>query len=466
MGDVLFAQTNYAGALTNYRTVLEGFTNFPAVTRSLAGQALYQSLRASLALTNLPDASAALEQILKQYPTNDLAASSALLYGQSLAEAATNHLQAAAAREVFERFEQQFPGSPLRSQAAFAVARTCELEANWPAAIAGYQDWLRNFPADDLLPQVDYTLARANFQAGNETNAFSRFTNFVAQFPTHELAPLAQYWVADHFFRLGGTNYMEAERNYKILYQNTNWQTLAFVGTNLAYQARLMAGRAAMGLSSYSDAIEHFTSMTSDTNCPPDLNAQALFAYGSALMLQDSPDPTNHPLANFQLAINVFNQLCQLYPTNESGVLAWSEIGDCDLQLTNYDGATNAYAHVFNSPYANLSARCRVRISFGLALEKKAALASGNDSDRLLQAALDQYLDVFDSSVGTDLRDGEVADPFWVKKAGLQALPLMETLGLADAERLNAFFDHLERLFPQLKNSLERKRTAMLSAKS
>ena len=457
MGDVLFAQTNYAGALENYRAVLDDFTNFPAVTRSLGGQALYQSLRASLALTNLTGASDALERILKQYPTNNLAASSALLYGQSLAEAATNHLQAAAAREVFEKFEQQFPGSPLRPQAAFAVARTYDLETNWPAAIAGYQDWLKNFPTNDLQPQVNYTLAGANYQAGNETNAFGLFTNFVAQFPTNELAPLAQYWVADHYFRLGGTNYMEAERNYKMLYQNTNWQ-----GSPLIYQARLMAGRAAMGLPSYNDAIDHFTSLTSDTNCPPDLNAQALFAYGSALMSMDSTD-TNNPLANFQLATNVFNQICQLYPTNELNAQAWIEIGDCDLQLGAFDAATNAYAQVFgpNAP-ATISARSRAQIGFGIALEKKAA-AAGGDPTALLQLALDNYLDVFYSRVGKNLRDGEVADPFWVKKAGLQALPLVESLRVDDPP---TFFNHLEGLFPELKDSLEKKRAVLPSAKN
>ena len=35
MGDALFAQTNFAGALENYRAVLDDFTNFPAVAASL-----------------------------------------------------------------------------------------------------------------------------------------------------------------------------------------------------------------------------------------------------------------------------------------------------------------------------------------------------------------------------------------------------------------------------------------------
>jgi hypothetical protein len=34
----------------------------------------------------------------------------------------------------------------------------------------------------------------------------------------------------------------------------------------------------------------------------------------------------------------------------------------------------------------------------------------------------------------------------------------MEVLGMADAEKLEKFFDRLERLFPQLKDSLEKKK--------
>ena len=162
--------------------------------------------------------------------------------------------------------------------------RRCDRRWNWPSRTRANRsktgrrpskntnNWLKDFPTNALRPQADYALARANYQAGNETNAFVLFTNFVAQFPTNELAPLAQWWVADHYFRLGGTNYVDAERNYQMLYQNTNWQGSPLVYTNLAYQARLMAGRAAMGRQGYKDAIDHFTSLTSDTNCPLDLN--------------------------------------------------------------------------------------------------------------------------------------------------------------------------------------------------
>ena len=454
MGDVWFAQKNYTNALDNYRRVVDDFAGFPAVTQTLGGRALYQMLRASLEMQDLAGANSALARILKLYPASDLADSGLLLVGEGLADAR----QPAAARALFQKFEDRFPNSPLRPQVELAIARSYEQEQNWPAAIGQYEGLRANFPTNLVRPRADYALAWANFQAGNETNAFQLFTNFVGQFPTHELAPLAQLWVADHYFRLGGTNYMDAERNYKMLYQNTNWQASPLVYTNLAYQARMMAGRAAMGLPSYRDAIDHFTSLTSDTNCPEAWNVQALFEYGNVLMLEDSPD-TNNPLANFQLATNVFSQICERYPTNELNAQAWIAIGKCDLQLTNYDGATNAYAQAFNSPYTDISARSQAQIGLGITLEKKADLTTGDDQARLRQQALDSYLDVF---YATNRRDGEMADPFWVKKAGLQALPLVEALGVGDPDK---FFTHLEELFPQLKDSLEKRKAVMLSAK-
>jgi TolA-binding protein len=459
MGDALLALTNYAGALENYSAVIDDFTNFPAVGRSLGDWALYQSLRASLELKDVAGASNAMARIMKLSPAGDLNGASLLLVGEGLADSR----QPAAARTLYEGFVDQFPTNGLRPQVELAIARTYEQEQNWPAAIGQYESWRNDFPTNARLRwQADYALAQANFQAGNEANALTLFTNFVVQFSTNGLAPLAQWWVADHYFRLGGTNYVDAERDYQMLYQNTNWQGLPLVYTNLAYQARMMAGRAAMGREGYKDAIDHFTTLTSDTNCPVDLNAQALFAYGGALMLWDSPD-TNNPLANFQLATNVFNQICQLYPTNELNAQAWIEIGDCDLQLGTFDAATNAYAQVFspNAP-ATISARSRAQIGFGIALEKKAA-AAGGDQTTLLQLALNNYLDVFYSRVGKNLRDGEEADPFWVKKAGLQALPLVESLGVDDPP---TFFNHLEGLFPELRDSLEKKRAVLPSAKN
>jgi TolA-binding protein len=443
VGDALFAQKDFPGALENYRRVLDDFGDLPAVSQTLGDRALYQSLRAQMELKDWDAASNTLARIVKNYPAGDWADSGALLFGEGLADAQ----QPPVARGLFQKFEEQSTNSPLLPQIELAIARTYEQEADWTNAIARYAGWLKSFPANALQPQAVYSLARANFQAGNETDAFSLFTNFVAQFPTNELAPVAQWWVADHYFRAPEPDhFVNAERNYKFIFQNTNWQN-----SPLIYQAQMMAGRAAVGRLGYSDAIGYFTALVADTNCPPELDVQARFAWGSALMRSDSTD-TNNPLLNFQSATNVFGRICQLYPTNEWGALALGELADCYLQLTNYDAATNAYAQVFNSPVAGISARSQAQIGFGIALEKMAALAAATNQTALFQLALQNYSDVLYEN---NLREAEQPDPFWRKKAGLQAANLAEML--ANYEVATNVYAHLEELFPQARDSFEKK---------
>jgi TolA-binding protein len=459
-GDAMFALANYAGALENYRAVLDDFTNFPIVGQTLGGAALFQRLRTDLKLGHLADAEAAMQKLLRDFPASEFADNGQLLLG----EAFSGFDLPEKAREVFQGFVRQFPGSPLAPQAELAAARTYEREQDWPAAITNYDAWLKKHPTNDLLPQVQYSLGLANYHAGRETNAFQIFTAFVTRFPTNDLAPLAQWWVADHFFRLGGTNLVAAEQNYENIFQNTNpaWKN----STNLFYSAQLMASRAAVGRQDFPDAANYLTqllaNLLADTNSSPELKTQARFAYGDVLMQLDSLD-TNHPFANFELATNVFTQICLANPTNESGALAWGELAKCQLQLLNYAAATNAFAQAFNSPYADVSARSEAKTGFGLALEKIAATLTGTNRIAALRLARDSYLDVFDTWTGKGLRNGEAADPFWVKKAGLLALPLGEALGLGDPDK---FIDRMEELFPQLKDSLEKKRAALAAVKN
>ncbi len=441
LADAQFKNNDFAGARSNYLAVLDEFTNFPAVGRALDEQALYQSLRASLALNDLPGASTVLERILKRYPKGELTDNAILLAGEGVADCG----RPAVARALFQQFASQFPDSELRPQAELAVARSYEQEQDWTNAIHQYENWQQLFPTNALRPQVEYALALANFQAGNETNAFLLSTNFIARFPTNEFAPLAQWWVADHFFRAG--DYANAERNYKSVFQNTNWQ-----GSPLAWQAQMMAGRAVVARTDYAGAIrDYFTKLEEDTNCPIDLRVQATFAHGDALMRWESPD-TNNPLANFQAATNVFGQIYQLYPTNEWGALALFYIGECDVQLGNYDGAVSTFTQVLDSPAADVAARSQAQIGIGIALEAKAAQSEDPERMELMHTALGNYTDVLYEK---NLRDGEQADSFWRKKAGLQAASLAESL--ADFQVATNVYLRLEGLFPQARDSFQKK---------
>lgn len=447
MGDVLFEQKDFKGARQNYDAVLQ-LTNFPAVENVLAGRALYQAMRASVELKDLVGASRALSQLINGYPRSDSLQSAELLYGESLAD-----LQKPSdARVTYQTFESQWP-TALRPQVEFAIARTYELETNWPAAITAYENWLGNFPTNDLWPRAAYSLAWANFRAGDETNAFQLFTNFVSRFPDEtNLAAQAQWWIADHFYRAG--DFVDAEKNYELVYQN-------FLTNDLAYPARLMAGYAAVARQDYNGAIrDYFSKLEEDTNCPPDLRVQATFAHGDALMHAE-PENTNSPLANFQRATKVFGWIVQANPTNAAAARAWIQIGDCNLQSGNLDDATNAYMQAAGSTAASISVKDQARIGIGLVLEKKAELLSGDDKAAMLRSALNNYLDVFDTAINPP--PNEMADPFWVKKAGLQALSLIQTLNVAPP---GGFIDEMEIVLPQLKESLEKKRTELSQPKS
>jgi TolA-binding protein len=443
MGDAQFAQKDFAGAQTNYQAVLTDFSALPKVAGALGDRALYQILRVRLELQDAPGADAAMRELLDKYSSAEPADSSLLLAGEGFSDFGSP----AKAREVYQQFEAKHPASPLRPQVAFAVARTFERELNWPAAVTNYTKWLTDFPTNELRlrSQVEYARNWAVFQTGDETNAFELFTQFISQFPTNSLTPLAHWWVADHFFRLGGTNFVEAERHYELIFQDSP--------TNeLAYPAQLMAGRAAMGRFSYPEANRsYFIPLINDTNCPENLKVQARFAYCDALRQMASSDTNN---ANLQLATNILSQLCPLAVTNEAGALAWSAIGDCSLQLGAFDAATNAYAQAMNSPAAGAGLRKRAQVGLGLVLEKKAEGQPDEARKILLALALNYYQDVF-------YPKAEAAEEFWKKKAGLQMLELVKKTGCLKGGDLDDFITELIKTFPQLKDSLELKRLAV-----
>lgn len=450
LGDALFALQDYLGARACYQAVLTQFAGWPRVMESLGDRALYQIVRTSVNLQDRAGAEHAMQVLLDRFPKSNLQDNAELLLGEGIFDfgSATN------AAGVFSDFVARFPDSPLRPQAELDRARTYERAQDWPAAIAGYESWLDHFPTNDLRPQVEYALGQAEYAAGNETNALACFAGLVAQFPADPLAPLAQWWMADYYFRQGGTNYSEAEKNYEDIFQNTNavWRN-----SKLFYPAQLMAARAAMGRQDFQGAVNFYlTRLLSDTNCPEALRTQALFAYGGVLMRMESPD-TNRPFANFELATNVFSQLCQDNPTNQLGPLACSELGDCNLQLGALDAATNAYWQVMHSPYAGPGLRSRAQVGLGRVLEKMAELSPPDERKPLLRQARDCYLNVVDTGYGKGLTDHESADAFWVKVAGLRALPL---LSAGDSYPTN-FFSTLETLLPPLKATLEKKRAAL-----
>lgn len=414
LADAQFAQSNFVAALENYREVLHVMTNWPAVNGALRTPASYQALRASLELTNAAGAEQAMREILLDDSASAEAISSVLLVAQAYVDAD----EPIEAQRLFGEFMLQFPKSDLSPEVELLVARLREEQGQWAKAGASYDAWLGRYGTNRLRPQVEFQRALAAAGAGDETNALQRFTNFVAQYPTHELARRAQWWVADYYY--GREDWVAAGINYKQLF--TLWPK-----SELAYEAKMMAGRAAVGRSGYADAIEHFTSLTLDTNCPPALWGQAMSAYGGALM--KSPPPESDKLGNLKEALSVYKVLVETlekkYPTNEVVAAAWGERGNCALQLMDYNTASNAYRQALTFPTASSEVRCQAGFGLAIVLEKQAALAGNGGATELLKQARELYRDVY---LGKLPGETDAANPAWRKKAGLEAARLSELL--------------------------------------
>ena len=339
MGDAFLAQNDFTNALENYRAVLEDFANFPAVAGVLGDRALYQSLRANLDLTNLEGASDALEKILKQFPASDLAPDSALLYGEGLAAAS----RPAAARAVFQQFLAQFPGSPLRPEVEFAIARTYELEQDWPDAIAGYQGWLEDFPDQRFASAGGLRAGAGQFPGWKRNERVRTVHQFRRAVSGQPATDAAGAMVAGRLFLQPRRGQLRG-RGEKLRTRLPEFsdERPCLSGAHDGGPRR----RSAAGLQGRHR--DYFSTLEADTNCPTDLRVQAAFAHGDALMWMNST-VTNDPLHNFSVATNEFASIIQLNPTNEAAARAWGKIGDCYLQLSSYDAATNAYAQVLST---------------------------------------------------------------------------------------------------------------------
>jgi len=441
--DCLFRLGDFEGARTNYQQV-------GALARAAAGwvaeieePALYQAIRAAIAENQAETARTILAELLYRFPDGFHAGSSALLTGQSLERQGRPE----AARDVFEQFLSTSPDTAMAAEIRMAIARTYEAQQQWAEAIAEYEKAATQTQDETLIARADYFRAQATALSGDEPGALTLFTNVITRFPKATLTARAQWWIAEHYWRQG--DYENAELNYQLLFRN--WPRSA-----LAYDARMMAGRAAMARVSFADAINYFTNLTSDLSCPPALKAQALFAYGDALM-RARPADTNKPNANYELALEVFRDVERLYPTNELAARASGMVGNCHLTLaesdpSRYIAASNAYQKVLQMPRAGVAVRSEAEYGLATVLEKLAAGREDSSRTNLLDAALDHYLNVL---YGTILREGETADPSWTRKAGIEAGRIAESLQRwTEAKNI---YETLLELLPSLRTLLENK---------
>lgn len=443
LADARLQKKNFAGAVANYREVVVFGDANPQARSNLVERALYQILQVARGAGDDAAANEAMAKLLEEFPEGALAESGLLAFGSQQGNAANPAMR----RGVLEDFLKREPDSKLAPAVRLAVARTYEQERNWSKAFEEYAAWLGVYPEHAARARAEYFRALATARAGDETNAFTQFTNFVATFPTNEFAPLARWWVADYFGR--EEDWRSAEREFQLLFKS-------HPESRLRFKAQLRAGQAAYNRQRFDEAINYFTTLANDPGCPPEEEAQAMFAYGDTLMIQ-APAATSKPTANYAEAIKVFRALQQKYPDGEIALLAEGKIGQCYFQLGaddpgQYKNARDAFGKLLLSS-ASVTARSEAEVNLALVLEKQILPTSSTNANGALQQALEHYLNVV---YGTKLNPGEHADPVWVKRAGLDALRLTERLEKWAA--LTNLCNTLSVALPPLQPLLEKKK--------
>jgi outer membrane protein assembly factor BamD (BamD/ComL family) len=360
--------------------------------------ALYQEIRASLASGDLVAATNALGRILNWYPNGFHTERAVLLTGQAISNSGDPHR----ARTLFTGFMNVVSNAAAIPEVQLAIARTYEKENDWTNTIQQYERWLNVFANHPTRSQAEYYRAWAISQTGDKTNAFICFTNFTSHYPTNELTALARWWVADFHFGMGA--YSSAEEEFqKILRQRP--------GSDLAFQAELMAGRAAYFRSGLKDAYRYCTNLCSNPQCPADVKFQALFLLGDTVASENS--------TNYEDPMNVFGIIARDYSTNRLAALALGQKASYALQwaqsssVTNkYDIVSNAFVEVINSPQADARATNIATIGLGKVLERLAQQRP-EEARKLREQALDQYVNAF--------LNEEQPEMFWTKTAGIEA---------------------------------------------
>jgi len=418
LGDCLFARRDFSNAVENFEAVIGQYSDLEDVRKGLLPNAWYNVLRCRIELNDLIGANHAMAEILRSHADSPFAETGMLLVGQEW----SGKRHPVDARRIFSDFIKRFPGSTLLPDVELALARTYEREQAWPQAIDRYDQWIDRHATNDLRPRAEFDRALAHYRAQRETNAANLFTNFLAQYPTDKLTPLVRSWIADYYFRQN--DYTNAEANYQLVFLNSS-----FPVTELTWQARMMAGRAAYARQGYRDAIKYFVDLVNDNSCPLHLQAEAFYALGDSFRNQETPAGKSG-LDKFKDAKEAYKKIVDLYPTNDIVPRAWGSMGDCYLQMSFFDtryftDALAAYQTAITNVKADITVRSLAEIGIATVLEAQARQLSAADAEQLFRSALDHYSAVV---FGNNLNaaNNEKVDLYYFKTAGLSGARLAE----------------------------------------
>jgi TolA-binding protein len=292
--------------------------------------------------------------------------------------------------------------------------------ADYPAATAHFEDFLKRFPTHPSAPEVRFWLIQANSFLGARSTETER-TEMQALLQTlgkHPLAPQIAFQVAQSYFN--EQNYAEAQRQFQKVSQD--YPTAA-----LADQAIYLAGRSAMNLGNHTEAIALLEKIKPDSPAKND----ARLAQIRCFLLQGKPDPALAIADSLIKANPSGSYFAEAHLRRINALLAQADLKQSSDPLTK---ALDSAQTIIKFPLATTSQRNEAGCLRGEILQRQGKS----------QEALEAYLDVVYGRL-FDQATGQAQPEFlWFVRAGTQAARIK--LEQEDIRGAVAIYRILERL--------------------
>lgn len=451
LAEIEFRKKNYDAAESGFRSLLEEYRDKMDLAEEIFAKARYNIVRIALEQGQPERALDDVSEFESHYPLAPELIQARLLVCQYLSESG----HTAEARVQLQRMLREYPDAKIIPEIRLALAQTYVEDKNWTPALREYEWWIADFPHHPKLPDVKFDFAWATYQSGNEKQAVELFNQFIREYPNDSKSAEAQMQIGDYY--LSSSQFVKAESCFQKVYEQ--WPQ-----SGLRYQAKMLAGIAAVGRQGYSDAREHYFQPIFDqgrhinpnSDVPDDLVVEAFFAQADTLVMEEPLMEESRQRGQIQDAINTLEWIGHNYPKHPLVPVAKARMAELYFQLgvenpARYENAIQLYREVLG--YENISplVRCKTRVGLALALEKQAETLDGAARRDRLNEALAQLEAAF---YPDDLNGGE-PDPFWISKAGLELARLGTSMGMY--EQAARVYQRMIKNFPALQPELEQR---------
>ncbi len=495
IGDMLFSQNDYAGALAEQTKLVAAYPQSqliaqaefqagwcavklgrpndaladfqqaftaastpggPAADPVLAEQALFKVADLQFETAQWPDAVASYQRLISSYPNTKLM--DRALFQLGLTFQRMHNLEGA--RHVFETLVTQLPASPRAPEAQFqigllAVAAGDEVKARQAFAKVG-----ELFPKSPWDTQAQLAIGESFYREGKADDAIAVFQKLIEGAPDSDLGQRAFYdrgWcdiakgqpektLADFtgFLTSHPQSALAADVQFWIgdyyyrqkdyVKSQEQFQALAknYPASPLADNAEYFAARSAFLRQDYKTAIELFEALVKNFPQSP-LRCDARFGQGDAFSL----------LGEFDNALQMFDTLTKESPDCALFCEAQGRRADCLFTLQRYEEAVAGYRQALSCVHdADANLRNQLDYKLGQAYEKW-----GKPDE-----ALAQYLKaVYETASAPD--PNAPPERFWLSKAGLAAAAIQEQR--QQWRDVIGLYERLIQLSPDLKDLLD-----------